>query len=74
MSDAGHSTSTQGGAVSALSGDDGKAASPGTTPAEWLQSWRDGEVVGPPDRPELAVGAAFAAGVLVALILRRLGR
>jgi hypothetical protein len=28
----------------------------------------------PADRPELVVGAAFAGGLLVALILRRLAR
>jgi hypothetical protein len=28
----------------------------------------------PPDRPERAVGAAFAGGVVLALILKRLAR
>lgn len=28
----------------------------------------------PPERPELAVGAAFAGGFLLAILLRRLGR
>jgi len=28
----------------------------------------------PADRPELAVGAAFAGGLVLALILKRLGR
>jgi hypothetical protein len=31
-------------------------------------------VIGPPDRPEVAVGAAFAGGLVLALILRRLAR
>jgi hypothetical protein len=30
--------------------------------------------VGADDRPEIAVGAAFAGGFLAALILKRLGR
>lgn len=29
-------------------------------------------VIGPPDKPELAVGAAFAGGLLFALILKRI--
>ena len=34
----------------------------------------DGAAVSPIDRPEVAVGAAFAGGLLLALILRRLAR
>jgi hypothetical protein len=30
--------------------------------------------VGPPERPELAVGGAFAGGLVLALILKRLAR
>jgi hypothetical protein len=59
--------------VSALAQGDAQPKAPGTTPAEWLDALRNGEVVGPPDKPELAVGAAFAVGLLVALILKRLG-
>ncbi len=33
-----------------------------------------GAIVGPPERPELAVGGAFAGGLLLALILKRLAR
>jgi len=33
-----------------------------------------GAAVGTDDRPEIAVGAAFAGGFLAALILKRLGR
>jgi hypothetical protein len=29
-------------------------------------------VIGPPDKPELAVGAAFAGGFLVAFILKKI--
>jgi hypothetical protein len=56
------------------------AASSGSHPSgssaipSWVQAWREGDVVGPPDKPEVAVGAAFAGGLLVALILKRLGR
>jgi len=34
----------------------------------------DGAAISPIDRPEVAVGAAFAGGLLLALILRRLAR
>jgi len=34
----------------------------------------DGAAVSPIDRPEVAVGAAFAGGLLLALILKRLAR
>jgi hypothetical protein len=34
----------------------------------------DAAAVGADDRPEIAVGAAFAGGFLAALILKRLGR
>jgi hypothetical protein len=30
------------------------------------------DVIGPPDRPELAVGAAFAGGLVLAIILKRI--
>jgi hypothetical protein len=33
-----------------------------------------GAVIGPPERPELAVGGAFAGGLVLALILKRLAR
>jgi hypothetical protein len=29
-------------------------------------------VIGPADRPELAVGAAFAGGLILALVLKRI--
>ena len=31
-----------------------------------------GGVIGPPDKPELAVGAAFAGGLVLAFILKRI--
>ncbi len=31
-----------------------------------------GTVIGPPDKPELAVGAAFAGGFVLAFILKRI--
>ena len=46
---------------------------PGTAAPSWVQAWREGDVVGPPDKPEVAVGVAFAGGLVVALILKRLG-
>jgi hypothetical protein len=31
-----------------------------------------GSIIGPPDKPELAVGAAFAGGLVLAFILKRI--
>jgi hypothetical protein len=31
-----------------------------------------GQVIGPPDKPELAVGAAFAGGFVLAFILKKI--
>ena len=43
-----------------------RAHPPGTAVPESPQ------VIGPPDKPELAVGAAFAGGFVVAFILKRI--
>lgn len=32
------------------------------------------DTIGPSDRPEIAVGAAFAGGLVLAMILKRLAR
>jgi hypothetical protein len=45
--------------------------SPAPVPAEPSQT---GASSAAPDRPEIAVGAAFAGGFLLALILKRLAR
>ncbi len=50
-----------------------RASSPPSGAQAWVQAWREGDVVGPPDKPEVAVGAAFVGGLVVALILKRLG-
>ncbi len=50
-----------------------RAGQPPAGAQAWVQAWREGDVVGPPDKPEVAVGAAFAGGLVVALILKRLG-
>ncbi len=50
-----------------------RASSPASGAQAWVQAWREGDVVGPPDKPEVAVGAAFVGGLVVALILKRLG-
>jgi hypothetical protein len=46
-------------------------------PQEWqpvAADGRSGSEVSTDDRPEMAVGAAFAGGLLLALILKRLAR
>jgi hypothetical protein len=45
---------------------------PGPTPYEGSSSGGGLQSVFPPDRPEYAVGAAFAGGLILALILKRL--
>ncbi len=74
MTDATQTTSdsSPAGATSMGAADPG-AGSPLAGAQAWVQAWREGDVVGPPDKPEVAVGAAFAGGLLVALILKRLG-
>ncbi len=68
MTDASHpTTETTAGSTSM------RASSPPTGAQAWVQAWREGDVVGPPDKPEVAVGAAFAGGLVAALILKRLG-
>jgi hypothetical protein len=47
------------------------AAQPAPAPTE---AEPGAPAVGADDRPEIAVGAAFAGGFLAALILKRLGR
>ncbi len=68
MTDTQPTSDTGGGATSM------RAQSPPTGAQAWVQAWREGDVVGPPDKPEVAVGAAFAGGLVTALILKRLGR
>lgn len=42
---------------------------------DWSSTASDADALGAPsDRPELAVGAAFAGGFVLALVLKRLGR
>jgi hypothetical protein len=52
------------------------AASAGASAPEPEASWTavDGSARRSGDRPEVAVGAAFAGGFLLAMILRRLAR
>jgi hypothetical protein len=47
--------------------------SPGPTPYEASSSGGAGSLF-PADRPEIAAGAAFAGGLVLALILKRLAR
>jgi hypothetical protein len=47
---------------------------PASAPAPWYADARDKATKLASERPELPVGAAFAGGLFLALVLKRLGR
>jgi hypothetical protein len=55
-------------------GSEGAPAAPPLVQADYIAGAGDGTNPQSSDRPEVAVGAAFAGGLVLALILRRLGR